>query len=174
MTAASGRQKLRQAVGVFHHADRLQQALEDLVVAGVKMSDLSLLGRKDAIGTKLEGRPRMAGDGMIAHLLKGMVDFDGSSDVGAVVCSVGALAGILRQGRAASDRTLHPSFARWLPERLAATLQQKLDDGGLLLWVAMRSSAEEQRIGKILLRHSEANVQIHDMPPTPGRRSSRM
>jgi len=44
---------VREAVGVFHDADSLRKAVDDLLASGFEQGDLTLLATEDAVATKL-------------------------------------------------------------------------------------------------------------------------
>jgi hypothetical protein len=176
---------VREAVGVFHSADDLQGAIDELLQSSFHRAELSLLASEHAVDEKLGHRyrrvssleddpvipraayvsPEAIGDaqgGLIGILLYvGAV-----AAAGAIVASGGTLtAAILGATLSGGVGGVIGSFlARLLGEEHGRRLQEQVDRGGLLLWVRTWDAADEKRAMDILRRHSGQDVHIHALP----------
>lgn len=176
---------VREAVGVFHSADSLQGAIDDLLQSGFHRAELSLLASEHAVDQKLGHRyrkvssleddpvipraayvsPEAIGDaegGLIGILLYvGAV-----AAAGAIVASGGTLtAAILGAALSGGVGSVIGAFlARLLGEEHGQQLQAQVDRGGLLLWVRTWDAADEKRAMGILSKHAGQDVHIHALP----------
>ena len=185
MDAAKAVPMIREAVGVFHDRDALQNAVEDLLSAGFDRSELSLLAGERAIEQKLghayqkvqeleddAAVPRAAfvGNHSLAlgrvGMIGGLAYIGATAAAGAVVASGGALAAtIVAAAIAGGGGGLLGSWAaRLLGRDRAEKLQRQLDHGGLLLWVALRDEAHERRALAILSQSGADDVHAHELP----------
>jgi hypothetical protein len=175
---------LREAVGVFHDPDSLQEAIDELLSSGFDRRELSLLASEHAIEAKLGHRyrkvaeleddpraPRTAyvslesiGDAE-GGLIGGLMYLGAVVAGGAMVASGGTLAGaFLAAAMAGSAGGLFGSaLARLIDYHHADYLQRQLEKGGLLLWVRTRDLEHEQRAKRILERHSGEDVHVHEL-----------
>jgi hypothetical protein len=176
---------IREAVGVFDTAERLQDAIDELLSAGFDRAELSLLASERAVEEKLghayrrvealedEARvPRTAfvstesrGDAEGA-LIGGLMYVGAILAAGGIVASGGTLAGAvaaaaLAGGAGAAAGSL---FARLIEYHHADYLEEQLGRGGLLLWVRTRTPEREARALEILGKHSAQDVHVHSIP----------
>ena len=175
---------IREAVGVFHDPDKLQEAIDELLSYGFDRAELSLLAGEHAVEEKLghryrkvaeleddPGVPRTAYVSLesIADaeggLIGGLMYIGAVVAGGAVVASGGTLAGaFLAAAMAGSAGGLFGSaLAKLIDYHHADYLQGQLDKGGLVLWVHVRDPEHEQRAKRILERHSGEDVHVHDL-----------
>jgi hypothetical protein len=174
-----------EAVGVFHRAEDLQRAIDELLSFGFHRSELSLLASEVTVQEKLGHRyksvnaladdpevprsayvsPEAIGDAQ-GGLIGALAYVGAAAAVGAVVASGGTMAAIITAVVLAggSGGLLGSLLAKWLGNHHAEYLQEQLDRGGLLLWVRTRDSAREQRAVEILKRHFGAEVHVHALP----------
>lgn len=162
MVASMRGPKVRQAVGVFYEAERLQQTLDALIVAEVDHADLAILAGRETIDAKIRSYPEKANSGVLRDLLQAMIVVGPVSQAGPLFLSRGHLAEFLN--RTSSDEaTAKPFPSEYLSDRHAAFLQEQLDAGGCLLWVTIRNGDQEKAAGAALLKYSRHRVQIHDL-----------
>jgi hypothetical protein len=185
MDAAKASHMIREAVGVFHDRDALENAVEDLLNAGFDRSEISLLAGEQAVEQKLghayrkvqeleddDAVPRAAfvGDHSRAlgrvGMIGGLAYIGAVAAAGAVVASGGALAATIVAAAIAGGGggLLGGWAARLLGRDRAEKLQRQLDHGGLLLWVALRDEGHEGRALAILRQRGADDVHVHEMP----------
>jgi hypothetical protein len=173
---------VREAVAVFHSADGLQNAIDELLRSGFHRSALSLLANEAEVIAKLghvyrktsdlladPAVPRAAyvspeaiGDGQGAIIAALMYVAAGVliGPVAAARGSFAALAGAAALGGGAAG-LLGTWLANLLGDRHATRIQEHLDRGGLLLWVRTWNRDQEHRAVEILKRHfgEDAHIQ---------------
>jgi hypothetical protein len=175
---------IREAVGVFHDPDMLQEAIDELLSSGFDRAELSLLAGEHAIEEKLHHRyrkvaeleddPRVPRTAYISlesigdaegGLIGGLMYIGAVVAGGAVVASGGTLAGaFLAAAMAGGAGGLFGSaLAKLIDYHHADYLRGQLDKGGLVLWVHVRDPEHEQRAKRILERHSGEDVHVHDL-----------
>ncbi|HLG49618.1 MAG TPA: hypothetical protein VKY24_25465 [Reyranella sp.] len=176
---------VREAVGVFHSPEKLQEAIDDLLACGFNRAELSLLASVRAVDEKLGHRYRKissaADDPVVPRAayvspeaiggaeggLIGVLMYVGAmAAAGAVVASGGTLAAaIIGAALSGGVGGLIGSFlAEWLGEEHGRHLQQQVERGGLLLWVRTWDRADEERAMAILRKHSGSHVHVHSLP----------
>ena len=184
MAAETGakRDKVTEAVAVFHDASSLDAAVDDLRKAGFKRADISLLASEDAVEKKLGHRyerveeledapdaPRVTyrtrasledTEGVIVGSLTYL---PAVLAAGTVVASAGIVAAAIT-GTAIGGALIGTVLARWLGEHHAEHLSEQLEHGGLLLWVRTHDKEQEDTALRILLDHSGADVHLHQLP----------
>jgi hypothetical protein len=177
--------KVREVAGVFHSRDALEAAVSDLTTNGFDRSDIDLMAGVDAIKQKLgtvfvpaeelADAPRAPRRAFVAREDRVVP----TSLVAAVLTYVGATAGAL--GVVASGGTLALAAAaaaaggaavgglgslvlsRFLEEAEADELEAQMVAGGLVLWVRVRSPAQERKAQAILRRHGAEAVRVHEI-----------
>ncbi len=176
---------VREAVGVFHDRDALQNAVEDLLSAGFDRSELSLLAGEQAVEQKLghayQKVQELEDDALVPRaafvgnhslsigrigIIGGLAYVGATVAAGAVVASGGALAATIAAACAAGGGggLLGAWAARLLGRDRAQQLQHQLDHGGLLLWVALRDAEHERRALAILAPSGAEDVHVHELP----------
>ena len=172
---------VREAVAVFHSADDLQNAIDELLRSGFHRSALSLLANEAEVVAKLghvyrktsdlvadPAVPRTAyvspeaiGDGQGAIIATLMYVAAGvlMGPVAAARGSFAALAAAAALGGGAAG-LLGTWLAKLIGDRHAMRIQEHLDRGGLLLWVRTWNRDQEYRAVEILERHSGKDVHI--------------
>jgi hypothetical protein len=184
MAAETGarKQKVTEAVAVFHDVSSLEAAVDDLRKAGFKRGDISLLASEDAIERKLGHRyerveeledapdaPRVvyrtrASLGESEDVIIGSLTYlPAVLAAGTVVASAGVVAAAIT-GTAIAGALIGTVLARWLDERHANYLSEQLEHGGLLLWARTRNKEQERAALRILADHSGADVHLHQLP----------
>jgi hypothetical protein len=179
----------REAVAVFDTAERMQEAIDELLASGFDRAELSLLASEEAVERKLGHvyrrvdsleddpsvpravyvSPEAIGDAEGA-LIGGPLYVAAVAAAGAVVLAGGpvlaAIAGATVAGGAAA--LVGTALAGLLNRHHAQYLEDQLERGGLLLWVHLRDAAGEERAVAILSRHSGRDVHVHPLrQPSP-------
>lgn len=176
---------VREAVGVFQDQSLLQSAVDELLIAGFDRSSLSLLAGartvEEKLGHKYEkivdleddlSTPRTAFVGRDSRtegkgiVIGGLAYVGAIGAVGAIVASGGTV-GLAILGAAAAGGVgglVGATLARIMDQRHARRLQEQLDRGGLLLWVATHGPEQEDRACDILRRCGGMDVHVHDLP----------
>lgn len=184
--AATG--TVREAVGVFHDANALEAAVDELLTHGFDRSHLSLLASRQAVEQTLHHRfqkvaeleddaavPRVAyisresiGDAE-GGLVGGLMYVGAVAAAGGILASGGVVAGAVLGAILAGGAggLVGSALARLIDEHHAHYLQDQLDSGGILLWVRTVDAAHEQRAREILERHSAGDVHVHGLPAEP-------
>jgi hypothetical protein len=179
-------QGVREAVGVFDSAEKLQEAIDELMTSGFDRAELSLLASEKAVEEKLGHKYKKASEleddpsiprtvyistesrgGAEGGLIGGLMYVGGVAAVGAVVASGGTLAAVIAAAALAggAGALVGSLLAKWIGDHHARYIQEQLDHGGLLLWVRTWDKAQEKRAIEILARHSGRDVHIHTLPP---------
>lgn len=175
--------KVREAVGVFHDPDGLQNAIDALLSHGFDRAELSLLAGEAAVERSLghawrgvreleddEGVARVSyrsaeslGDAQ-GGLIGGLVYVGAMAGAGGVLVLGGPMvttliAAVLAGGTGCLAGLV---LARRIGRRRAARLGTQLAHGGLLLWVQTRTPDFEARAMQILSAHGAIDVHVHD------------
>jgi outer membrane lipoprotein SlyB len=175
---------IREAVGVFHDPDSLEEAIDELLSSGFDRAELSLLAGEHAVEEKLghryrkvaelEDDPRVPRTAYVSlesigdaegGLIGGLMYIGAVVAGGAVVASGGTLAGAFMAAAMAGGAggLFGSALAKLIDDHHADYLHRQLDKGGLLLWVRTRDPEHEQRARRILERHSGADVHVHEL-----------
>jgi hypothetical protein len=182
MSAEHNGTTVREAVAVFDEVDELDAAVEDLLEAGFKKAEMSLLASEESVKKKLGHRYERVEEmedepdaPRIAYRTRASI---GESDdviigtltylptvlaAGTVVASEGVVAAAVT-GTAIAGALLGTVLTRWLDKHHAEQLQEQLEHGGLLLWVRTPDRDSERRAVTVLSRHSAHNIHIHQLP----------
>lgn len=178
-----------EAVGIFHTAEDLQAAIDDLLTQGFNRMDLSILASERAIEDKLheayvpardlEDRVEVpttafvstesVGDAMGA-VIGVLVYVPAMIGAAAVVASGGALAAAVTAALIAGGvgGSLGTVMAGMIGAAKAEEIEQHLKAGGLLLWVRTRDQTHEERALGILAGHNAEGVHLHTLPSLVG------
>jgi hypothetical protein len=176
---------IREAVGVFHRHEDLQEVIDELLSSGFHRAALTLLASERTVEEKLGHRYRrvssLADDPTIPRavyvsteavggaegaLIGGLIYVGVGVGAGAVVASGGTLAAAIVAATlmGGTGGLVGSVLAKWIGDHHAKYLQQQIEHGGLLLWVRTWTVEEEERAVKILRKHSGADVHIHALP----------
>jgi hypothetical protein len=175
---------VREVAGVFLDAEALEAAVDALLLAGFDRSDIDLMADADAIRTQLgsvyvpaqeladvPGAPRKAflnrDDTTIAmaETIGILFSFGAMAAAAAVVASGGALA-LAIAGAAAGGivgGSIGALAARVIGKERAKRLEAMLIEGGLVLWVRVRTPALEDKAQSILEEHGAKYVRVHEI-----------
>lgn len=182
MNAQASSQFSREAVGVFHSADALQEAIDELLSSGFDRAEINLLAGAHAVEEKLGHlyertseaeddpeapradyvSPESVGDaegGVIGALMY----VPATLAAGAVVASGGTLAAAFTATAAAAGAgaLVGTVLAKIIGDHHAEYLHDQLEKGGLLLWVLTPTPAKEARATAILKKHAAGDVHVH-------------
>jgi hypothetical protein len=171
----------REAVGVFHDPNALQEAIDELQSFGFDRAELSLLASEHAVETKLghmyrkaaelEDDPRVPRTAFVSlesigdaegGLIGGLMYIGAVVAAGGIVASGGTLAGAFLAAAMAGGAggLVGSGLARLIDYHHADYLQRQLEKGGLVLWVRTRDAEHERRATDILKRHSGEDVHV--------------
>jgi hypothetical protein len=174
-----------EAVGVFHDERSLQQAVDELLLAGIDRSACSLVAGHRTIEKKLghyfervaeieddPGVPRQAYVGSDSRteakgvVVGGLFYVGAMAAAGAVVASGGTVAAALVGAALAGGAggAIGVALARIIDRHHASHLQEQLDRGGLLLWVRVHAAEEERKATEILRANGAEHVHAHALP----------
>lgn len=184
-TAGSApRGNVREAVAVFDSRDSLQQAIDDLSLAGFQRHELSLLANDQTIRDRLGHVPARVEDmahnpdaprqsfispedaGSAQGVAVGFPAYVGAIlATGAVLATGGtALAAAAMAAAAGVGSGAAGSFlSQWLSDKRNEPMLQHLDKGGILLWVNVGDAARERIAVEILNRHAVREAEVHDI-----------
>lgn len=176
---------IREAVAVFHDAESLRAAADELMLNGFDRSDLSLLAPHKEVERKLghmydkvteiEDEPRVATQAYVgtdsiteakAFAVGGLFFVGAVSAMGAIVASGGTIAAALIGAATVGGAggVVGALLARFLGKSQADFLNEQLERGGILLWVHTKDEQREKKAVEILSRTSAMDVHVHDMP----------
>lgn len=175
----------REAVGIFHSSQGLQDAIDDLLMSGFHRADLSLLASAKTVEEKMGHRysrvdlladdpnvPRAAfvsteaiGDAE-GGIIGGLVYVGAIAAVGAIVATGGTMLAVIAGAAIAGGAggLIGSVLARRLGDHHAQYLEEQIVRGGLLLWVRVSDPASEEWALAILKKQSADKVHIHMLP----------
>jgi hypothetical protein len=179
MATQSELETVCEVVGVFHKAEHLESAIDELLSSGFDRAELSLLASEAAVAEKLGGFyqpaveladdpavPRAAfvssqaiGDAEGA-LIGGLAYVGAIVAIGAVVMSGGALGAAITAAVLAGGTggLIGSVLARLVGHHHAAYLRDQIENGGLLLWVRAWNESDEARALEIIAKHAADKV----------------
>ncbi|MDB5396245.1 MAG: hypothetical protein JWM91_3751 [Rhodospirillales bacterium] len=171
--------KAREVAGVFRARGPLEAAADELLLAGFDRADIDLMASPDAVREKLggiyvaaeelpdiPGVPRQAyvarddAAGTLAVVAGTLGSVAATAAAFAVVASGGALAIALAAAAASGATAL---IARQIGQERARELEAHMQEGGLVLWVRVRSPDREKQAQEILLKHGAEAVRVHEI-----------
>lgn len=173
---------VREAVGLFHSMDALQDAIRDLEGSAFPRHDISVLGSQTDIASKFGERvvapeaaednpdmPRMPPVRSEEKTIAAGALVGGSAYVGAVAMALAvgavsvpatiALAVIGAGGGAAVGAVL----AKIMGDHFNQEIEDQIKRGGLLLWVRTPDADRELMACAILRSHGADHVHVHDI-----------
>jgi hypothetical protein len=176
--------KVREVAGVLQSRAALDAAVDDLLRAGFDRADIDVMAGINAVIEKLGGayvaaeeRPDLAIAPRRAYVARedavgplamvaGVLFFMGAATAAlGVVASGGAVAVAAAAATAggAAGGGLGALFARSLGVKQAGALETQLAEGGIVLWVRVRSPEREKQAEQILLDHGARAVRVHEI-----------
>jgi hypothetical protein len=176
--------KVREAAGVFHTRDSLEAAIDALLRSGFDRADIDIMAGVDAVQQKLgavyaaaEKSPDLPSAPRHAYIARketttplaltaGILTYIGATAAAAgVVASGGSLAVALVAAAAggAAGAGLGVRIAHKLGLGAAQELEERMERGGLVLWVRVRSPQHETKAQEILRQHGGEAVRVHEI-----------
>ncbi|PWU71072.1 hypothetical protein DK867_21260 [Ochrobactrum sp. POC9] len=176
----------REAVGVFHDAEGMQSAIDELLSSGFDRSEISVLAGEKAFAEHpdlawrssrdLEDEPGTPSTSYVSPeslgdaqgALIGVLAYVGAAATAAFTVGAGGPIGGAIVASAIAGGVgggIGAVLGQILKHRQAITLSDELVRGGLLLWVRTRDSAREERAVEILRKHGGGDVHVHDIVP---------
>lgn len=193
-TAGTSYNTVREVVAVFHDAEKLEAAADELAKAGFPQSRLNVIGDQETVANRLghhyesvevmEDDPRVPQRAFVFRsdrLTAETAIFGLPMYIGAmggallVVASGGALATVLLAAAAggAVGGGLGGMLAGAIGKAHAEQLEARLREGGILFWVAVRDDREENIATGILERLGGTDVHAHEIARTSGEEVAR-
>jgi len=176
---------VREAVGVFFDANKMREAIDDLLSSGFDRAELGLLAGeftvKQSLGdlytqiNELSDDPEAPRTAFVAkesskdfmHGGLGALSFAGTAAAGgAIVATAGVLGGAIAAATAgvAAVAAISAILGALIGESDAEHLQEQIDEGHLLLFVRTLDPAREKLATDILSKHSGYDVRIYSVP----------
>jgi hypothetical protein len=179
------RERVREVVGVFHSRKRLNDAVQELLLAGFDRADIDVMAGLDAVQQRLgfvfvaseelpdipqvPRRPFIAPEDvtLTQAMTVGIFAFIGAAVAVLIVFTSGgstastglaALLGAVLAGGVAA-RLMARAFRRAEDEALEAIMAAR----GIALWVRMHSDEREDQARRILERHGGSAVRVHEI-----------
>ena len=186
MQAAAKGAGVKEAVGVFDNADRLQEAIDDLMTHGFDRAEISLLASESAVeeklGRKYSKASELEDDSKVPKAAYVSPEEIGAAEGGVIAGLMYVGAGLLLGPVAAAGATLAgmaaaaaigggvgglfgASLAKLIGDKRARHIEEQLEHGGLLLWVGVRDAERERQAVEILSRRSGRDVHVHEATP---------
>jgi len=185
MKLSKNRRTVREAVGTFFEADKLEAAIDELLCSGFDHKHIGLLAGQYTVQQSL-GRfytetnqglgdpdaPRIAfvrnqSLGDTIHAWAGSLFFTGATTAaGAAVASAGVLGGgvLAAATGVAAIGVVGAVLALIIHESDAERLGEQVDEGHVLLFVRTLDPEHEQRAVEILARHSAFDPRVYSVP----------
>jgi len=185
MSSSDRNSSIREAVGIFFDAQKLEEAVADLKASGFHSDELGLLAGeftvKENLGhiytdiNKDSGSPDSPNVAFVAketvddtaHALFGTLYMFGTAVVGgAVVASAGILGGAVAVAvsTAAVFGGVGAVIGAILNKSDAEYLEEQVDEVHLLLFVRTKDAEHEKLAVEILSRHSAFDPRVHTAP----------
>jgi hypothetical protein len=179
------RARVREVTGVFHARERLNEAVEDLLLAGFDRADIDVMASLDAVRQRLgpivvaseeladvpnvPRRPFIAPEDvtLISSMTAAIFAFVGGAAAALIVVmsrgsvassALAALLGAAVAGGAAMW-LLARIFRRPEEEALDKTMQAR----GIALWVRVHSNENEDNALRVLRRHGARALRVHEI-----------
>lgn len=175
---------IRQAVGIFHNAESLRGAIEELLVSGFTPDEIGILASEQVVERSLgdlyvrtneasdsPDAPAVAfvrresfGDGARTHA-GGLFFVGATGAAGGIVASTALLGSALLPavGAVVGVGLIGLFVASFIHQSDAEYLQQQIDEGQILLFVRVEPE-REQEIVRLLIRNSGLDVKIYEVP----------
>lgn len=176
--------RVREAMAIFESPEKLEAAVGDLLMAGFDRSDVDLMASVDAVREKLGDQyaqhPELTQGRRVPHsafvgkedttLLSagafGLLTYIGATAAAlGIVASGGAIASAAAAAMAggAAAGSLGAIISRLIGRAPAKKLEQEMAQGGLVLWVRVRSPEHEKRAQEILRKHGATRVETQEI-----------
>jgi hypothetical protein len=143
----------RYAIAIASSIENANRIVSDLIASKLQLENIAVLGeqRNFAHGSGNENLPATcaADDGTITEATR--------------ILSAGCIASeVLPPWAKRNAMALRHSLDRWLTPAHSRRLSSAVSEGAFLVWVELRTVADEQIATRCLLRRSNAGVAVHD------------
>ncbi|NYZ17284.1 hypothetical protein HL658_32475 [Azospirillum sp. RWY-5-1] len=183
----TGPAMVREAVGVFDTREALQNAIDELSLAGFERHELSLMANDETIRRETGDVPDTVEEakhdpavprqsyvspeetGNAQGVAIGIPAYVGAVIATGAVLATGGTALAAAAAAAAAGAAgggLGGILSGWLGDKRNEPLSQHLEKGGILLWVNLRNDERERVARDILARHTNLPVDVHEVPQT--------
>jgi hypothetical protein len=174
--------EVREVVGVFENVEKLQSAIDDLLLDGFDHSTISLLANESTVREKL-GEDRIPAERLEdnpsaprreyvspearneakAALIGGLFYLGAAGGAFATLASGGAFASALAAAAVAGGGggLLGATLASLLGAREAAWTKEQLSHGGILLWARAWDMDREKKAIEIMQKNGGRDVHAH-------------
>lgn len=176
--------KSREAVGLFKDEGKLENALDELQESGFDRSRISLLANEDTIERRLGhhyAKSTEASDDpdapRVAYISRESLGAAEGALIGAplyvaAVTSAGlalaaggpitaAIAAAAVGGGAAA--LAGAALAGLVDKRYAKSIEEQVEQGGIVVWVNLRNAKQEAEAVDILKKYGAEDVHVHDL-----------
>lgn len=169
--------QIREVVAIFDDAETLEKAVFELETHGFDRAAVSVLASEEAVEKKLghryrrveemEDEPQAPRATFFSKVSQREAEYGLAPALGflaAVAFGLGTAAVTLPMLVAAGGGIgIGAVLGRIIHQHHATRLQEQLERGGLLLWVNVRTPAEERKATDILQAHNGRDVHAHDI-----------
>lgn len=176
--------QVREVAAVFHSEDKLEEAIESLLQAGIDRSDIDIMGDVETVRRRLgtlyvpaeeiadvPGTPRrayIARDDLAAATAgaAGVLFYLGAATAALTVVASGgslALAAVAATAAGAVGAGIGASAIRLLGKKQAADLELQLMSGGIVIWVRSRDPEKEALTQEILAKYGGDAIRVHEI-----------
>jgi hypothetical protein len=166
---------IKEAVAAFNDTDSLDEAVYVLETRGFDRAAFSVLASESAVQQKLghrysqvkevEDDPQAPRATFFSHVSRLEADYlpaPALAGIGAlVVAGMGAVIPVL--GAAGVGAALGAALGRMLHKQHAQLVDEQLARGGLLLWVNIRTAAQEKIALEVLSAHAAHDIHVHEI-----------
>ena len=182
--ASTDQPTVREAVGFFHKADDLFEAVSELASSGFNRAEMSVLARESLLEGHMKGdyedvhnaaedpgtpREPVVADTDVRQmrtLAAGTAGTVGAlAAAGLTILTGGAAAAAIAAAAAAGlgSAGAVEVLGRQVTEGERDLLREQIERGGILLWVRTRDREHERRATEILKRNGATEVHVHDI-----------
>ncbi len=149
---------VRYAIAVASSFENAARMVGELVSARIQLEHIAVVGEEKSFACA-----KFDCDMPMPCSNKGVAEPNAGSKESARLLSLGQVAHEILPGWAMRSATaLRNSLERWLAPAHARQLTLALDEGAFLVWVELKTEAEEQHTTRCLLRAGQGGVAIHD------------
>ncbi|MGE3830528.1 MAG: hypothetical protein AB7F76_05985 [Parvibaculaceae bacterium] len=144
---------VRYAIGIASSLENAGRMVAELLASKLKMESIAIIGEQRSFTSDQD----VAGFGSLSACA--------CDDAGTPsrIMSLGCVASeVLPSWARRNAMALRHSLDRWLAPAHSRRLSLAVGEGALLVWVELKSAADEQAVTRCLLRCSQASVAIHD------------
>jgi hypothetical protein len=166
---------IREAVAAFDDLNSLESTVYELETHGFDRAAFSVLASEEAVARKLgqryervkdmEDDPKAPRATFFSHISQLEAEYLPAPALAAIgvlaMAGTGTLPVLIAAGGGALIGAL---LGRLMHQQTATRVHEQLARGGLLLWVNVRDTHEEEIAMKILRSHSAHDVHVHTLP----------